>query len=391
MAAGESGSGRVQVREGEPKLVAFTPFKVGFRRWSLAVATPATQATAEARRSLTSILLFTAAILLVMVSGAVLLDREASRRIRAAARFNRELEHKVTERTEELQRLYSRVTAMQAHHTRLERVAVAGEMAAIVAHEVRQPLNALSINAQMISRLLRREQRDKAIDVLGTLQKEIERINTLLEEHLLALVRHRPTENRRIDLNGVVTEAIRFIEPEGTRQKVQMVEELGRDVPEVVGDGPKLRQVLLNILLNAIQAMPDGGRVTIRTQLEGEPRGVEGVGEGGEPEGRTGASCAPGKLREGRTGASCATLASVEIQDTGPGIANINGEDVEQIFRPFTTTKEDGTGLGLAICVRLMKEMGGKIRVYSKPGEGARFVVSLRTGQEGWEEESPRA
>jgi two-component system sensor histidine kinase FlrB len=84
-------------------------------------------------------------------------------------------------------------------------------------------------------------------------------------------------------------------------------------------------------------------------------------------------------------------LASVEIQDTGPGIANINGEDVEQIFRPFTTTKEDGTGLGLAICVRLMKEMGGKIRVYSKPGEGARFVVSLRTGQEGWEEESPRA
>jgi signal transduction histidine kinase len=349
MTRGQVGSGRIQVANAEPKLVAYTPFAVGNHTWSLALATPTHLAVAEGLRGQLSLFIFAGAIMLVMVAGALLLDRESSRRIRIAEAFNRDLERRVAERTDELRALYDRLSTLQSHHTRLERVAVAGEMASIVAHEIRTPLNALSINAQMISRSLRRDTaagRKRALEVLGTLQHEIERINNLLEDHVLAVVRHRHNEPVALCLDDLVLDSIRFMEPEANRQQVRLIHVPGGELSAVCADPAKLRQILLNIILNAIQAMPDGGDVRLSTRQEGGQ-------------------------------------AIISIRDSGPGLPTAviteDGEELERVFRPFVTTKQDGTGLGLAVCARLIRGMNGRIRVRSKPGEGACFEVMLPT------------
>ena len=343
MTSGRTGTGRVQVAGNEPKLVAFTPFSVGLQQWSLAVATPARLVSSAARRDLMATILFTGAIMLVMVAGALLLDRETSRRMRSADEFSHMLEQEVHKRTDELATLYRRLANLQTHHTRLERVAVAGEMASIVAHEIRTPLNALSINAQMITRLLRRpapKDRQRALEVLGTLQAEIQRINQLVEENLLAHVRHSRANLTALQVNEVLEDSVRFMEPEARRGDVTLIFDPEAGLPRVRADESKLRQVLLNITLNAVQAMPDGGEVALSAVCDGD------------------------QVR-------------IRIKDTGPGIEGLEREKLHEVFRPFMTTKEHGTGLGLAICARLVKEMGGSIDVESDKGEGACFSISL--------------
>lgn len=355
MREGRAGSTRLTLGARE-RLVAYAPVSVGPASWALAIATPAGLATAAEHHGLAAILLFPAGIMLVMVAGAVLLDREASRRIRVAAAWSADLERMVAERTGELAALYARLSEVQAHHTRLERVAVAGELASIVAHEVRTPLNALSINTQMIGRKLRRGgegDREGVLELLGTVEREVARISDLLEEHLLALVRHRRVELRAVALNEVVSEALRFIEPEATRRRIRLELALAEVPPTVLADPGKLRQVLLNILLNAVQAVPEGGRISVAT-------------EAGD------------------------RVASVRICDEGPGIAWLEGDgeqDVAQVFKPFVTTKPDGTGLGLAICVRLVKELRGRLRVARGEAGGACFRVELGTRSDDEERE----
>ena len=130
------------------------------------------------------------------------------------------------------------------------------------------------------------------------------------------------------------------MKPEAARNGVAISLEAGpAGLPRMMADEAKLRQVLLNIMLNAIQAMDDGGRITVRTWAEGDE-------------------------------------VAVAVRDTGPGIQCDEG-DLDLVFRPFHTTKEEGTGLGLAICARLIKEMKGRITVTSEPGEGACFEVRL--------------
>ncbi len=342
MTSGEAGMAHLQVKGREEKMVVYTPVKVGDKRWSLALAMPMRITTMTSQRDLLSIFLFTGAIILVMLAGALMLDREASRRLRIVDRFNRQLETKVSERTVELSELYERLAALQANHTRLERTAVAGEMAAIVAHEVRQPLNALSINTQRAARLLRREEEGASATAMAVLESnegEIQRINELLEDHLLALVRGQADRSAPLQVKSLVQDCAKFMEPQAARQGVQIVLRGEEELPLVRADEAKLRQVLLNIILNAIQAMPDQGKVTIETSMDGD-------------------------------------MVKVRISDNGPGI-KVDGDDINQVFRPFHTSKEDGTGLGLAICARLIKDMKGEISATSIPGEGATFEVSL--------------
>jgi len=352
MTRGEEGIDTIQVGDGEEKLVVYTPFSVGGNRWSLALAAPSRLAGATSRRSMLSIFLFTGAIILVMLAGAIMLDREASRRLRAVDRFNRQLESKVAERTAELEAVHEHLSRLRANHTRLERTAVAGEMASVVAHEVRQPLNALSINAQRAGRLLRKGDAasvDKATEVLGSLQGEIQRINELVEEHVLAVVRGRSSAVTLLRVSQVVADAVSFMTPEAARNGVTInLRIASAPLPQVLADEAKLRQVLLNIMLNAIQAMPDGGRITVSAARERRQM-------------------------------------VVKIQDTGPGIQE-SGAELEQVFKPFHTTKDEGTGLGLAICARLVKEMKGEITVTSESGEGACFEVRLPVASRGGEE-----
>ncbi|MBK6846736.1 MAG: hypothetical protein IPG96_04005 [Proteobacteria bacterium] len=239
-----------------------------------------------------------------------------------------------------LSRVEARNRALEQEHDELERIAVAGELAGIMAHEVRTPLNALAINAQLAERALRRGAADdigRALELLGMLRGEIERINGLLHEYLQVLRRPAGHPPRRFSLPQALRDALRFVEPKARDCQVQLELTLAPEVDELVGDEARLRQVLLNIVLNAIQAMPRGGTVQLSTaRAEDEVR--------------------------------------IVIQDTGPGIAS---EAINRIFQPFVTTKDQGTGLGLAICSRLVREMGGTIEVASRPGQGACFEIRL--------------
>ena len=340
MTSGIAGTGRVQVPGQEPKLVAYTPVQVGLNRWSLAVATPAEHVTRDTRRDLWATVLFTGAIMLVMVAGALVLDRVATRRIRQVDRFNKVLEREVQRRTAELASLYRRLNAIQSHHTRLERVAVAGEMAAIVAHEIRTPLNVLSMNAQMIQLLMSKvniPEQGKVQQVLETLDTEIQRINQLVGDNLLAHVRGSPAELRSLDVNEVLQDSVHFMEPEAQRHEVELQLRTTPELPAVLADESKLRQVLLNIILNGIQATTPDGEVYLSAEQAGD------------------------RVR-------------ICIRDNGPGLT---ADKLGQAFKPFITTKKDGTGLGLAICARLVKEMRGEIDFCSAAGQGACFQVHL--------------
>lgn len=246
-------------------------------------------------------------------------------------------ERKTVERA--LRESDERCHALQLQHTELERVAVAGELAGIVSHEIRMPLNAISINAQMIERLLRgpAEQRPRAVELVAKVRAEIERIHALLEDYLKLLRRPRPPRLAPVALDVVAHEAIGFVRPTAARAGVELRWQGGARSLFALADGDRLRQVLLNLLLNAIEAMPSGGCATAR-------------------------------------GTSEADRVVLSVTDNGPGIPPA---DLERIFNPFVTTKAKGTGLGLAICRRLVEEMGGSLSATSPPGEGATFAVSL--------------
>lgn len=239
-----------------------------------------------------------------------------------------------------LRRTEERYRALQLEHTELERIAVAGELAGIVAHEVRTPLNALSINVQMLERALRRGREDdleRARGLVGPLRDEIERINNLLRDYLQVLRRPPKGARKPFSLSRAVEDAVRFVEPKATSCAVRFEIQLSSAIQTLRGDEDRLRQVLLNVFLNAIQAMPDGGVVQVKTALDGD-------------------------------------TVSLAIRDTGPGI---RPEDRARIFQPFVTTKPHGTGLGLSISERLIRSMGGSIAVQSIEGEGSCFEIRL--------------
>ncbi|MCA9664606.1 MAG: PAS domain S-box protein [Myxococcales bacterium] len=236
-----------------------------------------------------------------------------------------------------------RLHELQMQHTEIERIAVAGEMAAMVAHEIRTPLNALAINVQMAQRLLRRggaESGERAQQLLGKLSGEIQRINTLLEEYLKVARRPSTDEDHDVDTSHILREAVEFVTVKAERAGIRIETSFGESAM-VRANGGRLRQIALNLLLNAIEAVRGSGAangtISARTGVDGDD-------------------------------------ALLIVADNGPGIAP---EDLDRIFKPFVTTREKGTGLGLAICDRIARSLGGSIRAESTVGEGAKFIVRL--------------
>jgi signal transduction histidine kinase len=239
-----------------------------------------------------------------------------------------------------LRQAEDRCRELQLEHTELERVAVAGELAGTVAHEIRTPLNALSINVQMLERVLRRNRAEdlaRAKSFVGTLREEVDRINALLTDYLQVLRRPAHHDPEVFALGPVVEDAIRFVEPKARSSGVTFAVHLSGSVDNVRGHEDRLRQVLLNLFLNAIQAMPEGGVIRVSNRFVGQQVGLE-------------------------------------IADTGPGIAP---EELDRIFQPFVTSKPQGTGLGLTISKRLIEAMGGALVVSSSLVQGACFEIRL--------------
>lgn len=222
-----------------------------------------------------------------------------------------------------------------------ERLKALGTLAAGIAHEIRNPLATINFNAQMLQRdmALDRHQEQMFEDILI----EIKKIDRIVQQ-VLHFAKPREPQFLPNQLNEVVSYCQDLSKAYLRKTKIEISADLADDVPLLVMDFNQISQVLMNLLINAIEAMPDGGRISLRTYAQLEPQGVV-----------------------------------LEVNDTGMGIME---EDRERIFDPFYTRKPEGTGLGLSISRQILEKHGAYIEMDSSPGEGTTFRVVFSTAAE---------
>jgi signal transduction histidine kinase len=264
----------------------------------------------------------------------LLSQRETERRIEAQ-RTAQGLE----ESYRKLQQQADLIIRIEEQLRRAERLSTLGELSAVLAHEIRNPLGSIRGTAEILRDDFRPG--DQKYEFLEILVKETDRLNRVVED-FLKLSRPVQVEQATCDLEKELREVAAFAGGAADQHGVAIELNLA-PLPVVRGDREKLRQVFLNLVLNAIQATPMGGRISITTLLL-PPK----EGKGGQME--------------------------IRFADTGAGIAT---ENLERIFEPFFTTKEGGTGLGLAIAQKIVESHGGSISVQSEPKEGSCFIVRL--------------
>ena len=227
-----------------------------------------------------------------------------------------------------------------------DRLAALGEMAAGLAHEIRNPLGAIKGAAQLLEPTSSDANPSESHEFLSIIIEEANRLNKVVSQ-FLDYARPYRGELNPLDVNEVVRKTAQLITPEtvagGTPVEVGLT--LGENLPRARADAEQLRQVFLNLAINAVQAMPQGGKLTISTSLR----------------------------KGGRRGAPAQFL-EVRFRDTGNGIDQTN---LKNLFIPFFTTKEKGTGLGLPISQRIIENHGGLIEVRSRIGVGSSFTVVL--------------
>jgi two-component system sensor histidine kinase HydH len=226
---------------------------------------------------------------------------------------------------------------------RAEHLAALGKLLAGVAHEVRNPLAAIRSTAQLFQRLPP-SSRDPSM--LDPILQSVDRLNALVSR-LLFFVRTGHEERRPVDVNAIVQETLALLRAQADSQHVVLQTELASDLPPLVGSAQALQQVVLNLMTNALQAMPGGGKLLCRTRRS--PSLTHLGGDKGE-------------------------AIELSIADTGPGIA---AEELPHLFEPFHTTRPEGTGLGLALCREIVQQHGGRIELDHQPGWGAVFRVIL--------------
>ena len=223
---------------------------------------------------------------------------------------------------------------MRQQMARMDRLASLGRMSAGIAHEVRNPLTGVSLLLdELHDRLLGQEKDQQLIRrALG----EIERLESLVNEMLH--FSSPPTPKLAYGrIEQVVQDSLFLIRKQCQRQKVELIEKFDDNLPEIMLDADRLKQVLLNLLNNALEAMPDGGELKIEVGTVNDE-------------------------------------ILIRVSDTGVGIP---AEKLPLIFEPFFTSKGQGTGLGLAISYNIISDRGGEIQIESKLGVGTTVLVSL--------------
>lgn len=255
--------------------------------------------------------------------------------------WGRTLEQKVEERTQKL-----RVAETEA--ARREKLASVGLLAAGIAHELNNPLTGILT----FSHLIRKKIPDGSQEAedLDLVIQETKRCSTIIRR-LLDFAREKAPEKKFADLNEIIEDTARFIERPAHLEDIEIIMELDRGLPRVWVDEDLIKQVIVNMLVNAQQSIKDRGRITIRSRRVPEPRSPE-------------------------PGTKPVPMVELSIIDTGCGIPE---KDLQRIFDPFFTTKGvgKGTGLGLSVSHGIVRAHGGAIEVESKVGEGSTFRVYL--------------
>ncbi len=263
------------------------------------------------------------------------------------------------------------VVGMEQELRRSERLAAVGEMAARMAHEIRNPLASISGSVQVLQTGPSAADYDpEHTRLMGIVVREVDRLNVLISD-FLRYSRPSPTKAERLDLTALVSDVAEMARSRSAEVGAEVTLALEEGV-RVVGDPSQLEAIVWNLWNNAIEAMAgedSDRRLTVRLyRSEAEAHRVQRPPQVPDPTGRNeeGGGIQPA----GRPGWS----AVLEIEDTGPGLTP---EVQEQIFEPFFTTKDDGTGLGLSTVQRLVEQHGGAITVSSRPGDGTCFRVIL--------------
>ncbi len=240
-------------------------------------------------------------------------------------------------------RTEAQLRQLQADFTHAARVCTLGELATSIAHEVKQPLAAIVTNAETSLRWLKRE--DVSLSKLETLTRRVignaRRASDIVQRIRDMAVKHEP-ERTSLDLNDVVEEALLVVRHDIESRSIDLVVKHGDRLPRVIGDRIQLQQVVVNLLVNSVQAMVQASSSTRRIELCTDADGNGAV--------------------------------TFAIRDTGPGIAE---ENVDRIFDSFFTTKDAGMGIGLVICQSIIVGHGGAITVSNHPDGGAEFRFSL--------------
>ncbi len=219
------------------------------------------------------------------------------------------------------------------------KLAALGEAAATIGHEIRNPLTVISAYIQLTRQNLPPDA--KVLRHLDRVEREIQRLNRVAQ-HLMSYAASSNPEWTRVAVNDLVEDTLWLIRPRAQAQHVEVVTDYTPASPTIMGDPDQLTQVILNLLVNACQAMPSGGRLEIAT-------GVKGEGDDAQ--------------------------VTIKIADTGCGIS---AEHLPHIFQPFYTTKgKDGTGLGLAISSRIVRDHHGALDVESEVGRRSVFLIAL--------------
>ncbi len=276
--------------------------------------------------------------------------------------FNRELQSEVEKATrelaarhEELRQAHAMLFEVQRQLNRTERVVMAGQLAAMMAHEIGTPLHSISGHVQLL--LTEGDLKEGAVDRLKIIETQISRVVEILQAFLTASAPAEPVF-KPVEVNQLVRGLLDLMAPVFLRRGVVVSSTLSPDLPSVIGDAGQLQQVFLNLIANSLDAMSDGG--TLRVASRGVTHDEGPVGE----------------QQRSRPISSENGFAEVSIADSGRGIAR---EHLDRIFEPFFTTKEvgKGTGLGLSICQRIVRAHGGRIEAESTFGEGTIFTVVL--------------
>jgi len=256
----------------------------------------------------------------------------------------RRLEHEIKLYAEELEmRVAERTAELVETHKRLvqqERIAALGRAAAQVAHEVKNPLAGLLLYSLHLKSKIDKSSESEA----ALVDKIVETINHLIDtvERILGFARPIAITPRSANLNQIVNDVLELLRPQITANDIDVHVSLSEQAAPAIIDESSMRGALMNLILNAVEAMPQGGRLTITSD-----RNEQGL--------------------------------RLEISDTGHGISE---EAVKDIFEPFYTTKEQGLGLGMPYAKKIIEQHGGNITCNSRPGEGTTIRIALPAPEE---------
>jgi len=251
---------------------------------------------------------------------------ERDRLLREIESWNRTLEMRVQEKTEELKKI-------QAEIVQTEKMSTLGYISAGMAHEIRNPLNSIGLYVQLLKGGV---DDSEQVDFLEKIETEVRRIDSILRK-LMDVVKRPRYHLQHVSVPEIIDSLLDLFQPRVKLHGIKVKRDYRVDPPLILADAAEIEQIFSNLFANSIEEMTEGGVLSVVLEQDHD-------------------------------------MMHVQVADTGKGIPK---EDLQKIFDPFYTTKNSGTGLGLSVVLRIVRTYNGKIEVTSEVGKGTKFTVSL--------------